>query len=278
MCCHGLFQDHLIHRLNQEFSVCAVVRHEYPNQSTLASKLVSKLSHPIKSIRHLHSRIKLREYESFAAQTIQAKFRSDGRIDNLSEIATTNVNNPTVIDFINHHSPDIVCVNGTNLIREFLLESIDIPFGVINLHTGLSPYSRGGNCNLFMLLENRPELVGITVHHIDKGIDSGDIIISSQASYNKDDNYEIIEANCFKLGIEAMVEACTRLFAGNADRVKQWEKGKLYLNRTGYQYQPLHRLQVNQLIQDGLIRDYLLDKHQIDKDVKTVGDFTINNV
>lgn len=278
MCSKGVFQDHLIRRLAQEFSVCAVVRHEYPTETSLVAKWINKLVHPVQTIQHLYARVKLANHDKRADQFIQKTFKSQTTQQTIPILTTNNVNEQTVIDFINQHSPDIICVNGTNLLRENLLANINPTFGVINLHTGLSPYSRGGNCNLFMLLEKHPELVGITVHHIDKGIDSGEIIISTQADYDENDSYEIIDAKCFKLGIEAMVEACSRLFTGNADKVSQWQKGKLFLNRTGYQYRPYHRLEVNQLIAQGLIRNYLMKKTEIDQQVKTIGNFIVKNV
>ncbi len=267
----------MIDQLDKEFSVCAVVRHEYPDLNPQSNRIVSKLAHPIKAIQHLYARFKLAEHDKRAQDYINATFKTEN-IDreNTPELFTDDVNEQAVVDFIKQHSPDIICVNGTNLLKNHLLDQIaDIPYGIINLHTGLSPYSRGGNCNLYMLLEKQPQLVGITVHHIDKGIDSGDIIISAQVEYDEDDNYEIIDAKCFKLGIDAMLEACRRLFCGSADRVKQWEKGKLFLNRTGYSYRPYHRLQVNSLISRGLVRDYLKHKAEVDQRVKTVGDFRV---
>jgi methionyl-tRNA formyltransferase len=124
-----------------------------------------------------------------------------------------------------------------------------------------------------MLLENKPEYVGITVHHIDAGIDSGDIIISCRPALKADDNYEIIDAKCFHIGIEAMVHACKQLFSSTGIRVKQWQQGKLFLNRTGYFYQPAHRLEVNRLIEKGLLADYLQSKPHADNRVRTVGEF-----
>ena len=52
--------------------------------------------------------------------------------------------------------------------------------GIINLHTGPSPYTRGGNCNLYALRDGHPEWVGVTVHYIDPGIDSGELIRTAQ--------------------------------------------------------------------------------------------------
>jgi methionyl-tRNA formyltransferase len=148
----------------------------------------------------------------------------------------------------------------------------NIPYGIINLHTGLSPYSRGGNCNLFMLLEGHPEFVGITIHHIDNGTDSGDIIISARPALEPQDNYAMIDAKTFRLGIDMMLVAIRQLIEGRAARVKQWEKGKLFLRKTGYNYYPYLRLKVNRLLKKGIISEYLRDRKNLDAGVKLIGE------
>jgi len=70
-----------------------------------------------------------------------------------------------------------------------------------------------------MLIERHPELVGITIHHIDRGIDHGDIIITSRPDMSPDDNFEIIDGKTFKLGNECMVAAVRQLHDGKAERV-----------------------------------------------------------
>lgn len=278
MCCDGIFQDRLIHRLDQEFSLCGIVRHRGGIEKRSFIKRISAHRNLSGLTRHALTRMKLRSYESDARPVIDRLFHHHGHYPHnrpdLDRIECTDVNHPEVVRFIQARKPALICVNGTNLLRQPVLDLIDhIEFGIINLHTGLSPYSRGGNCNLYMLHEQKPEYVGITVHHIDRGIDSGDIIISCRPELKADDNYETIEAKCFHIGIEAMVHASRQLFSGTATRVKQWQKGKLFLNRTGYYYQPAHRLEVNRLIDSGLLADYLLDKARTDDRVRTVGDF-----
>ncbi len=169
-------------------------------------------------------------------------------------------------------APDVLCVDGTNLLRQPMLELIPrLRYGIINMHTGLSPYSRGGNCNLFMLLEGHPELVGVTIHHIDAGIDSGDIIVTARPDLAADDTYECIEAKTFRLGADLMQIALRQLVEGRAERVRQWDKGKLFLRRTGYLYDIELRVRVNQLLESGLLRDYLADRNRRDANVRLVG-------
>jgi hypothetical protein len=159
-----------------------------------------------------------------------------------------------------------------NAIREALRKcAATLPLGMINLHTGLSPYARGGNCNLFMLLERHPELVGITVHHIDGGIDRGDIIITDRPDMSEEDSYEMIEVKTFRLGNDRLMDAVRRLATGEADRIPQWTEGKLFLRRTGYLYEPYLHVQVNRILSYGLIANYHEWRDEFDAGIRLVG-------
>jgi methionyl-tRNA formyltransferase len=187
-------------------------------------------------------------------------------------VTVPNVNETEAVAFVNRLKPDIVCVNGTNLLRQPMLDlAANIPFGIINLHTGLSPYSRGGNCNLFALLEGHPEWVGVTVHYIDPGIDSGDLIRTAQVPMDPDDTYDHIDARTFHLGIDLLVQAVSDVATRSAARVPQWEAGKLFLRRTGYIYEPWHWYQVNRCLKSGLVKRYLDNRLELNQGVRLIG-------
>lgn len=46
--------------------------------------------------------------------------------------------------------------------------------GVINLHPSLLPYNRGKNYNFWTIIEDSP--FGVSLHFVDEGIDTGDVI------------------------------------------------------------------------------------------------------
>lgn len=48
------------------------------------------------------------------------------------------------------------------------------PRGCINLHPALLPYNRGAHPNVWSIVANTP--AGVTLHYIDAGIDTGDVI------------------------------------------------------------------------------------------------------
>lgn len=94
-------------------------------------------------------------------------------------ISVGNINDDETIGFINKIKPDLLMVSGTSLLKKKIL-SIPIPLGIINLHTGLSPYIKGGpNCTNWCIADNKMHMIGNTVMWIDAGIDSGDLIYTA---------------------------------------------------------------------------------------------------
>jgi methionyl-tRNA formyltransferase len=62
--------------------------------------------------------------------------------------------------------------------------------GVINFHPSLLPYNRGKNYNFWTIVENTP--FGVTLHFIDEGIDSGDILFQSRIEKHWEDTGETL--------------------------------------------------------------------------------------
>ena len=88
-----------------------------------------------------------------------------------------DVNDSAVVNFISDFKADLVVVSGTNLLKDPLIKEIHKHGKVINLHTGISPYVKGGpNCTNWCLFLREFNLIGNTVMWLDKGIDSGNII------------------------------------------------------------------------------------------------------
>lgn len=81
-------------------------------------------------------------------------------------------------------------------------EVIKIPkIGVINTHPSLLPFNRGKNYNFWNLVEDVP--FGVTLHFINEGIDSGDIIFQKEIVKTWEDNgktlYEKAQREMVKL-------------------------------------------------------------------------------
>ncbi len=97
-----------------------------------------------------------------------------------SLIYVENINSPKTIKFISKFEPDLIAVSGTRIIKKEVL-NLKPSRGIVNLHTGLSPYIKGGpNCTNWCIALNKFDFIGNTVMWINSGIDSGNIITTEQ--------------------------------------------------------------------------------------------------
>jgi len=269
----SLPQRALIARLAEEADLAGIVIFAPRQPKGPLLRRLRPYVNPLRALRYARTRRRIARYDERAKALRERLFTPAEIPSGVPLLRVADINSAEAVAFVEGLHAEVMCVNGTNLLREPMLALIpQFRYGIVNLHTGLSPYSRGGNCNLFMLLEGHPELVGVTIHHIDRGIDSGDIIITARAPLDPDDTYESIEAKNYRLGIDLMVVALRQLAEGRAARVKQWEKGKLFLRRTGYVYEPSLRVEANQAIERGLVRRYLDEREERDRGVRLIGE------
>jgi folate-dependent phosphoribosylglycinamide formyltransferase PurN len=85
-------------------------------------------------------------------------------------------NSPDSINQLKAWSPDLIIFTGGNILRPQLL---GVPrLGVLNVHLGMLPEVRGMSTPEWSLLNNVP--VGITIHYVDAGIDTGPILQRSE--------------------------------------------------------------------------------------------------
>ena len=227
-------------------------------------------------VQHVLARRKNRDADQAAAQLSSELFRvpeAGSTLSNVPQVFVNDINHSEAVDFVKNLRPDAIVVNGTNLLREpWHAWASQVPFGIINIHTGLSPYSRGGNCNLFTILHGQLQCVGVTVHYIDSGIDSGDIIYTDRPAIQPTDSFESIEAKVFRLGEDLALLALRQLEAGESiPRIPQWTKGHEFLKRTGYQYSPFQRVLANRrLHEQGLLEIYLRFQKELNQSTRTV--------
>jgi len=92
-----------------------------------------------------------------------------------------NINDDSTAEAIEKLKPELVVVSGTNIVGKRVIQAAQSLGGIINLHTGISPYVRGGpNCTNWCLAKRWFHLIGNTVMWLDAGIDTGNIIATEQ--------------------------------------------------------------------------------------------------
>ncbi|WKZ58009.1 MAG: formyl transferase [Bdellovibrionota bacterium] len=79
--------------------------------------------------------------------------------------------------------------------------------GTINVHPGLVPYYRGANANFWAVYHNDFKKVGVTVHQVDSGVDSGPVILTATIPVYKDDSLLKITRRAYESGVNMLITA-----------------------------------------------------------------------
>jgi folate-dependent phosphoribosylglycinamide formyltransferase PurN len=97
-----------------------------------------------------------------------------------------SVNDDECINCLVSIKPDLVLVYGTRIISKKVLESVKCRF--INMHCGITPKYRGVCGGYWALIEHDIKNFGVTVHFVDEGLDTGDVIYQKTVSIKNCDN------------------------------------------------------------------------------------------
>lgn len=98
-----------------------------------------------------------------------------------------NINSLEFIKRVKEYDCDLFVSMSFNQI--FCNEIINLPrLKTINCHAGKLPFYRGRNILNWALINNETEF-GVTVHFVDEGIDTGDIILQKTFPISDEDNY-----------------------------------------------------------------------------------------
>lgn len=142
-------------------------------------------------------------------------------------VAVPHINHRDVLALAERLQPDVIAVFGTSLIRGPLLARGRL--GIFNLHGGLSPRYRGADCTFWALYNGEPEQVGCTLHRIDSGIDTGELIAHVCPEVGEGDDELTLFWRAVRDSAEVYVEMLERLARGERLGEPQHEKGRLYL-------------------------------------------------
>ena len=87
-----------------------------------------------------------------------------------------NHNTPECIELVRSLRPDLAILRGSGIVKDAILGTPKI--GTLNAHWGLLPEYRGVDVTEWAALSGHT--IGVTVHFVDAGIDTGPMLISRQ--------------------------------------------------------------------------------------------------
>lgn len=101
-------------------------------------------------------------------------------------------------------------------------EILDIPSeGCLNLHLSYLPYNRGGNPNVWSIVDDTP--AGVTIHWMDSGIDTGDIIAREKVQVEFSDTGKDLYEKLEDAQVEIFQDVWPDILSGEVSEMSQSE-------------------------------------------------------
>lgn len=143
-----------------------------------------------------------------AEKSSTSLFPGGASADYVREVPTEvveNINDPAVVRLIRQVGADVIAVCGTSVVKPEVFTLARL--GAINIHTGITPEYRSADPIFWALYNGEPDKVGVTIHFVDAGIDTGPIIHQDTVPLFADDTLATIFARCIRRGAELYLQA-----------------------------------------------------------------------
>lgn len=90
---------------------------------------------------------------------------------------------PITISIVDEYNPDLVIsYNYIHIVKEDVINKLENR--IINMHISYLPWNKGASPNIWSFIEDTPK--GVTIHRLEKGLDTGKIIIQKECSFDED--------------------------------------------------------------------------------------------
>jgi methionyl-tRNA formyltransferase len=122
-------------------------------------------------------------------------------------------------------APDLLVLVGADIVPAAVLDVARL--GTINAHYGLLPAYRGMNVTEWSVLRGDP--VGVTVHLVDPGVDTGAILLREEITVAAGDTFATLRRKHQEVAARLLVRAALELRDGTARPLPQApEEGRQY--------------------------------------------------
>jgi folate-dependent phosphoribosylglycinamide formyltransferase PurN len=175
---------------------------------------------------------KNRDYETIVdlmkkERIVFSKVEDFHRKHDIPTIYCDDLNDTVVVETLQQIQPDMVVFTGGGLIRTDVLDNSGA--GVLNCHMGVLPRYRGMDVVEWAILEDAFDQVGMTVHFMDKGVDTGDIIQIKHIKIKPGESMKQLRERFEPVMCRQLVKACTGYLNGELKRrAQKIEEGKQY--------------------------------------------------
>jgi methionyl-tRNA formyltransferase len=143
---------------------------------------------------------------------------------------------PYILDEYIHHTNEVITTEFAkdfdfiisygyrHILKKDILDLF--PFRAINLHISFLPWNRGADPNYWSIVENTPK--GVTIHYMDEGLDTGDIIDQVEVEFDDHDTFATSYSKLHKEITNLFKKQWPYIKLGKCNRIKQKGKGSYH--------------------------------------------------
>jgi methionyl-tRNA formyltransferase len=179
----------IFNHLDGRFGAVAVVQEDPVAQSVLLRRRVKRLGLPKVAGQVLFRAgvvpVLTRRSRDRVARIKREHGLDDRPLRNVRRV--TSMNDDAARAVLRELRPAITVVCGTRILEPATLDAINGP--AVNFHAGITPLYRGVHGGYWALAEGRRDLVGSTIHRIDPGIDTGEVVAQATFEVTPADNF-----------------------------------------------------------------------------------------
>lgn len=169
---------------------------------------------------------KLMNDKTIAVKFVTVRFdKKDPKLISMAEKCgvpvelSKNINSDEFLDRIGKYEADLFVSMSFDQI--FKTKAINFPpLKTINCHAGKLPFYRGRNILNWALINDEKEF-GITVHYMDEGVDTGDIILQRTYPITDEDDYSTLLHTAYAGCADVLYSAIKQIQNGTVKQVRQ---------------------------------------------------------
>jgi len=224
--------------INDAYQILKVIIEQPVNRKSFIKKRIKRLGF-ITVMGQILFQIFCVKFLDLTSKNRVLKIKSDNNLSSQSIpdkilAPVSSVNSIECVSLLQKLNPDIVIVNGTRIISEKTLNCIDATF--LNIHAGITPNYRGVHGGYWALANNDINNCGVTVHLVDKGIDTGGILFQENIDVLANDNFTTYPYLQIARGIELMKKAINDAITGSISIKQKQSDSKLWSHPTIWKY------------------------------------------
>jgi peptidoglycan/xylan/chitin deacetylase (PgdA/CDA1 family)/folate-dependent phosphoribosylglycinamide formyltransferase PurN len=163
----------------------------------------------------------LEEAEKLLRQSFPARAFSLAdftRIHGIPVVDVGNINSQTAANELRKLSVDLGIVLGTRILKR---STFSVPsMGSINLHKGKVPEYRGQPAGFWEIYDGQSS-AGVTIHFVDEGLDTGDIVAEATVAIHPKDSPETLRRKLDLCGAELLPRCVSQIAEGTFARLPQ---------------------------------------------------------